>query len=52
MAVTRPIEELQTLERLSTGAGETKTVTFTLTPGTFRMLNIAIRMAGNPLTPG
>jgi beta-glucosidase len=39
-SVTRPIKELKAFERLSIAAGETKTVTFTLTPETFRMWNI------------
>jgi beta-glucosidase len=39
-SVTRPIKELKAFERVSLAAGETKTVTFTLTPETFRMWNI------------
>ncbi len=47
-SVTRPIKELKAFERLSIAAGETKTVTFTLTPETFRMWNIDMRRVVEP----
>ncbi|HEY2465854.1 MAG TPA: glycoside hydrolase family 3 N-terminal domain-containing protein [Steroidobacteraceae bacterium] len=47
-SVTRPIKELKAFERVSIGAGATKTVTFTLTPETFRMWNIDLRRVVEP----
>jgi beta-glucosidase len=47
-SVTRPIKELKAFERVSLAAGETKTVTFTLTPETFRMWNIEMQRVVEP----
>src|SRR5580698_10612407 len=47
-SVTRPIKELKAFERVSLAAGETKTVTFTLTPETFRMWNIDMQRIVEP----
>jgi beta-glucosidase len=47
-SVTRPIKELKAFERVSMAAGETKTVTFTLTPETFRMWNIDMQRVVEP----
>jgi beta-glucosidase len=47
-SVTRPIKELKAFERVSLEAGATKTVTFTLTPETFRMWNIDMRRVVEP----
>jgi beta-glucosidase len=47
-SVTRPVKELKAFERVSIAAGETKTVTFTLTPETFRMWNIDMRRVVEP----
>jgi beta-glucosidase len=47
-SVTRPIKELKAFERVSVAAGETKTVTFTLTPETFRMWNIDMQRVVEP----
>jgi beta-glucosidase len=47
-SVTRPIKELKAFERISLAAGETKTVTFTLTPETFRMWNIEMQRVVEP----
>jgi beta-glucosidase len=47
-SVTRPIKELKAFERVSLAAGETKTVSFTLTPETFRMWNIDMQRVVEP----
>ncbi len=47
-SVTRPIKELKAFERVSIAAGESKTVTFTLTPETFRMWNINMQRVVEP----
>jgi beta-glucosidase len=47
-SVTRPIKELKAFERISIAAGETKTVTFTLNPETFRMWNIDMQRVVEP----
>ena len=47
-SVTRPVKELKAFERVSLAAGETKTVSFTLTPETFRMWNIDMRRVVEP----
>jgi beta-glucosidase len=47
-SVTRPVKELKAFERVAMAAGETKTVTFTLTPETFRMWNIDMRRIVEP----
>src|SRR5450631_606372 len=41
--VTRPVKELKAFQRVSLAAGESRTVTFTLTSETFRMWNIAMK---------
>jgi len=47
-SVTRPSKELKAFERVGIAACETKTVTFTLTPETFRMWNIDMRRVVEP----
>ena len=47
-SVTRPIKELKAFERVSVAAGATKTVTFTLTPESFRMWNIEMQRVVEP----
>ncbi len=47
-SVTRPVKELKAFERVSIAAGESKTVTFTLTPETFRMWNIDMQRVVEP----
>jgi beta-glucosidase len=47
-SVTRPLKELKAFERVSLAAGESKTVSFTLTPETFRMWNIAMQRVVEP----
>ena len=47
-SVTRPIKELKAFERISVAAGATKTVTFTLTPESFRMWNIEMHRVVEP----
>jgi beta-glucosidase len=47
-SVTRPIKELKAFERVSVAAGETETVTFTLTPESFRMWNIEMQRVVEP----
>jgi len=47
-SVTRPIKELKAFERVSVAAGVTKTVTFTLTPESFRMWNIEMQRVVEP----
>jgi beta-glucosidase len=47
-SVTRPIKELKAFERVSLAAGERKTVSFTLTPESFRLWNIAMQRVVEP----
>jgi beta-glucosidase len=47
-SVTRPLKELKGFERITLSPGESKTVTFTLTPETFRMWNIAMQRVVEP----
>jgi beta-glucosidase len=47
-SVTRPVKELKAFERVNLAAGETKTVTFALTPETFRMWNIDMQRVVEP----
>jgi beta-glucosidase len=49
-SVTRPIKELKAFARVSLAAGERKTVSFTLTPESFRMWNIAMQRIVEPGT--
>ena len=42
------IKELKAFERVSLAAGERKTVSFTLTPESFRMWNIAMQRVVEP----
>jgi beta-glucosidase len=47
-SVTRPIKELKAFERIALAAGESKTVSFTLTPETFRLWNVAMQRVVEP----
>jgi beta-glucosidase len=47
-SVTLPVKELKAFERIALAAGESKTVTFTLTPETFRMWNIEMQRVVEP----
>jgi beta-glucosidase len=47
-SVTRPIKELKAFERITLAPGASKTVTFLLTPETFRMWNIAMQRVAEP----
>ena len=47
-SVTRPVKDLKAFERVNLAAGETKTVTFALTPETFRMWNIDMQRVVEP----
>jgi beta-glucosidase len=47
-SVTRPTQELKGFERVPLAAGETKTVTFALSPDAFRMWNVAMRRVVEP----
>jgi beta-glucosidase len=47
-SVTRPVKELKAFERVTLAVGESKTVSFTLTPETFRMWNIAMQRVVEP----
>jgi beta-glucosidase len=47
-SVTRPVKELKAFERVNLAAGETKTVSFTLNPETFRMWNIEMQRVVEP----
>ncbi len=42
------MKELKAFERVTLAAGESKTVSFTLTPETFRMWNIAMQRVVEP----
>src|ERR1700722_598001 len=41
-SVTRPVKELKAFQRVTLAPGESKTVTFLLTPEAFRMWNVAM----------
>jgi beta-glucosidase len=47
-SVTRPIKELKAFERVTLIPGESKTLSFTLTPASFRLWNIAMRRVVEP----
>jgi beta-glucosidase len=47
-SVTRPTKELKAFERVTLNPGESKTVTFVLTPEAFRMWNIAMQRVVEP----
>lgn len=47
-SVTRPVKELKAFERISLAPGESRTVTFTLTPETFRIWNIDMKRVVEP----
>jgi beta-glucosidase len=47
-SVTRPVKELKAFERVTLAAGESKTVTFNLTPETFRMWNVEMQRVVEP----
>jgi beta-glucosidase len=47
-SVTLPVKELKAFERITLAAGGSKTVTFTLTPESFRMWNIEMRRVVEP----
>jgi beta-glucosidase len=47
-SVTRPIKELKAFQRITLGPGESKTVTFPLTPESFRMWNLSMQRVVEP----
>jgi beta-glucosidase len=47
-SVTRPIKELKAFERVALAPGEAKSLSFTLTPASFRMWNIAMKRVVEP----
>jgi beta-glucosidase len=47
-SVTRPIKELKAFQRITLQAGESATLTFTLTPASFRMWNVAMQRVVEP----
>jgi beta-glucosidase len=47
-SVTRPIKELKAFERVTLGAGESKTLTFSLTSEAFRMWNVSMQRVVEP----
>jgi beta-glucosidase len=47
-SVTRPIKELKAFERITLNPGESKTVTFVLTPEAFRMWNASMQRVVEP----
>jgi beta-glucosidase len=47
-SVTRPIKELKAFQRITLGPGESKTVTFLLTPEAFRMWNVSMHRVVEP----
>jgi beta-glucosidase len=47
-SVTRPIKELKAFERVTLGAGESKILTFLLTPEAFRMWNVSMQRVVEP----
>lgn len=49
-SVTRPVKELRGFEKVTLRPGETKTVTFTITPETIAMYNLDMKYAPEPGT--
>ena len=47
-SVTRPIKELKAFQRVTLAPGESKTLTFLLTPEAFRMWNVAMQRVVEP----
>jgi beta-glucosidase len=47
-SVTRPIKELKAFERVTLAPGESKTLTFLLTPEAFRMWNVSMQRVVEP----
>jgi beta-glucosidase len=47
-SVTRPVKELKAFQRITLGVGESKTVTFRLTPEAFRMWNVSMQQVVEP----
>jgi beta-glucosidase len=47
-SVTRPIKELKAFERVTLGPGESRTLTFLLTPEAFRMWNVSMQRVVEP----
>jgi beta-glucosidase len=47
-SVTRPVKELKAFQRVALAPGESKSLTFTLTPQTFRIWNIAMQRVVEP----
>jgi beta-glucosidase len=47
-SVTRPIKELKAFRRITLGPGESKTLTFVLTPEAFRMWNVSMQRVVEP----
>jgi beta-glucosidase len=47
-SVTRPIKELKAFERVTLGPGESRTLTFMLTPEAFRMWNVSMQRVVEP----
>ena len=47
-SVTRPIKELKAFQRVALAPGESKTLTFSLTPEAFRMWNATMRRVVEP----
>jgi len=47
-SVTRPVKELKAFQRVTLAPGESKTLTFLLTPEAFRMWNVAMQRVVEP----
>jgi beta-glucosidase len=47
-SVTRPVKELKAFQRITLGAGESKTLSFVLTPEAFRMWNVSMHRVVEP----
>jgi len=47
-SVTRPVKELKAFQRITLNPGESKTVTFVLTPEAFRMWNVSMQRVVEP----
>jgi beta-glucosidase len=47
-SVTRPVKELRAFQRVTLKAGESATLSFTLTPASFRMWNVAMQRVVEP----
>ena len=47
-SVTRPIKELKAFQRVTLAPGESKTLTFSLTPEAFRMWNASMQRVVEP----